>query len=1350
MIKNKFLFTIGLSLILFFAFSFSSMAQESAGMNFKDMPDNWSTKALQNAVNNGLLLGSDGMIKPNEKLTRSQMAALIVRAFGAADQGDLSVFTDVSKTKWYYAEMSKAYRMGIVNGYAGRLNPDSLITRQEACVIIARAFKLEPAKSADKPFSDAAAVADWAKGDVYGAVNSGYMQGYNGKLDPKGYITRAQFAQILDNCIAQYINKPGEYTAVSEGSIMINAPGVTLKNLTVQGDLIIGDGVGDGDVTMDNVKVTGKVVARGGGVNSIKIIGNSNINEIVIARVNGEIRVFVDGAVVDTIQTDGGDDVIIEGNVGKLIMTADDIKVTVKNAEIASVQIEGSGTSITASAGSSIKAVVVNGVGAVIEGAGKVESVQANANNITVNTAGTAVTARQGTTGVVAGTKPVSAGDSVVTGASSNTGSSNSSGSSGSVTAPTIIGITSGAAVTGAAPTWTDASGTTSSAKLNDENYSKGTPITDPGAYTLTVTASNASGQTASTTVSFTIYEPDGTAELPFPVLTAGDLNAIRGGGDPGHAGWDLSDSYIQFADIDLSGYSTGSGWDPVGDGANPFYGSFNGNGYIIKNLYIYRTSEYNNGLFGDINGASIEKVTVINADVAGGYYTGGIAGYVENGSTISACSVSGDIMAEGDAGGIAGGFNESTISNCYAAGNVSAWDGYAGGLVGYQDAGTIEYSYAAANVSSNDCVGGLVGYNYGTVAGSNYVLGGSVICSNENFSYGGYTSFGRIAGHNYGSCAGTVVPGLKFYVNPIDADGQSFSGTTGVNGTDAAGTISYTGWDFTSIWKNGSGGKPVFAWQTADAPDVPLIRGVGDRGTFYTVAPSWTTEAGVTYTAAVSSGGIEAAYISGSTIDTDGTYLLTVTATKASNGLKSTASVEFIINHTVPGMTISGVADGGIYNVALPIPNFDSPVRCEAMLSTDGGITYVTYNDGLLAEDGITDYIYKVTTIALTYPEASSQVSFTVNGAGTETKPFVIRSADDLLMSDNKWNGSVPWGSYGGSILSPMYYQLENDIDLTAIDFTPLGGSGAFCGVFDGGGHTISNLTINKPSDNKIGLFSSNKGTITNLTLTNVSVAGIEMIGGMVGQNQGTVSGCAISGTVSGEDRIGGLIGYNDASAEVINCSSSVDVNASGYQGGGLVGANLGLVQNCTASGSVTGNRDLGGLAGINGSDSVIIKSSATGSVISSTAGDSTWGKSIGGLVGDNNGSVTRSYATGPVVDQGNVGTSSYAGGLAGYNGNDATISNCYAVGNVTGRKTVGGISGYNSGAISRCYATGIVGGESAVGGVAGDNGSYGTIPSCFEKKDVTMNQATYAGVGWDFDTVWTINEGSGYPTLR
>ena len=295
--------------------------------SFSDMPDNWATPALKSAIENGLLYGYDGKIMPDSPLTRAQMAAVITRAFGAVEEGDISSYSDVKETDWFASSIAKAYKMGIMQGYAGKMDPNSNITREQVFVILARALKLKPSDTINKTFLDINEISDWAKGEVYAMVNAGYVKGSNGKLNPKANITRAEFAQVMYNIIKQYIRAAGEYTEVTDGNIMVNVPGVTLKNVKINGDLIVGDGVDDGDLVLDNVTVKGRLIVRGGGVNSIIIIGGSVEGEVIIAKVDGNIRVSVeDDADVEVIVIDDGkDNVIVEGTVGTVVVNIPDI-----------------------------------------------------------------------------------------------------------------------------------------------------------------------------------------------------------------------------------------------------------------------------------------------------------------------------------------------------------------------------------------------------------------------------------------------------------------------------------------------------------------------------------------------------------------------------------------------------------------------------------------------------------------------------------------------------------------------------------------------------------------------------------------------------------------------------------------------------------------------------------------------------------------------------------------------------------------------------------------------------------------------------------------------------------------
>ena len=407
-------------------------------------------------MENGILTGFDGKIMPNSSLTRAQMAAVINKAFGAKDEASLSTYSDVSQKSWYYHQLAKAVRLGIISGDDNKLNPNQYVTREEVFAALAKLLKLTATDNTvlDR-YSDKTAISHWAIDGVAALVSAGYITGTNGKINPKKNISRAEFAQVMDNVIKNYIRTEGTYNKDFNGNVIINVPGVTLKNMKITGDLIIGDGVGDGEVTLDTVTVIGRTVVRGGGENSIKIIGKSNIQNIIVARIDGTVRVYAeDGISVGELIVDGSDDVIVEGTFNNLTIKSSDIVVKANNSTIHSVQANGENSNIvasgstditkitvdaknvtiTASEGTKIGGVVANSEGTNVNGAGKVERVAANANNIKVTTAGTSVSAALGTSGVTAGASLVAAGStSTVTGENTGTTSGNNSqgGSSG-------------------------------------------------------------------------------------------------------------------------------------------------------------------------------------------------------------------------------------------------------------------------------------------------------------------------------------------------------------------------------------------------------------------------------------------------------------------------------------------------------------------------------------------------------------------------------------------------------------------------------------------------------------------------------------------------------------------------------------------------------------------------------------------------------------------------------------------------------------------------------------------------------------------------------------------------------
>lgn len=252
------------------------LATSAFAQTFIDMPQNWTTTALENAVKNGLLKGDGERILPDDNITRAEMAAIIVRAFGATEKADIDQYVDVEKDKWYYEELSKAVAMGAFQGDGNKMTPQVNITFQECFTVLSQVFHLEyhePDLSVLNQFSDGDQVAGWAQGFAARIVQNGYWDGIDGQLLPTTYITRSQFAVLMDNFIQAYIDEPGDYTELPAGNVMIRTPDVNLADVTTDGDIILGEGCGESDITLDNVTCD-TLLIRGG--NTISVGGNYN------------------------------------------------------------------------------------------------------------------------------------------------------------------------------------------------------------------------------------------------------------------------------------------------------------------------------------------------------------------------------------------------------------------------------------------------------------------------------------------------------------------------------------------------------------------------------------------------------------------------------------------------------------------------------------------------------------------------------------------------------------------------------------------------------------------------------------------------------------------------------------------------------------------------------------------------------------------------------------------------------------------------------------------------------------------------------------------------------------------
>ena len=280
--------------------------------DFKDYDRTaWYAEAVSAAVDNGLLYGKSAtVIDPNGDMTRAEMAAIINRSFGCYKTADISQYKDVAKSKWYYKDVALAVQMGTYNGRSSSaMAPDAPISRQEAMTVVARALELDYdsySKTDLSTFSDRSEISNWALPYVRAMVGADYIHGRGKILAPLDNITRAEFAQIFYNIIGTYIVSKGTYDKDIKGSVLIRTDDVELKNLTVDGDLIVGCGAADGKIVLDNVTVKGRLLVWGGGTKAVYCNNGTNMPEVVVARVDDAVKVIYDRdstlAVIDTIK----------------------------------------------------------------------------------------------------------------------------------------------------------------------------------------------------------------------------------------------------------------------------------------------------------------------------------------------------------------------------------------------------------------------------------------------------------------------------------------------------------------------------------------------------------------------------------------------------------------------------------------------------------------------------------------------------------------------------------------------------------------------------------------------------------------------------------------------------------------------------------------------------------------------------------------------------------------------------------------------------------------------------------------------------------------------------------------
>ncbi|MCT8124554.1 filamentous hemagglutinin N-terminal domain-containing protein [Alishewanella sp. BS5-314] len=859
---------------------------------------------------------------------------------------------------------------------------------------------------------------------------------------------------------------------------------------------------------------------------------------------------------------------------------------------------------------------------------------------------------------------------------------------------------------------------------------------------------------------------------------------------------------------INTVDWDSGAGFKPIGQGFPFVRGSFNGLGNTIDNLFINRPDEDRVGIFGTYvsvfpGGAEVQplisNIGIRNANVTGGRETGIFAGYASLSfdRSLSAVNVfsSGQVTGTSKVGGLFGQWGGKHAEHLYSRANVQGSGEGIGGLIGYWDSGSLsqvfatgdvnasagasrvggligdidgtqglKQSHATGNVTSDptnsESVGGLIGFMYeteilqsfatGNVHGQNNV--GGLIGYNNNYgtrevrdSYAignvngvdkvggfiGYSNESRVV-NSYSVGQVTVAPGgirgglIAFEDNSNAIISNSFWNVTtsgiGSSGqtSGSAGGLGKTTAQMSDIltFRGSNPNAPIWNIVAADiAGPYPQLRWSTEIGgssvwvipfsMLYSVFSDVILQTGGTFSAQQGSGSLtldngQLTFASGnislSQAQIDAGYL----AEDFKAGAKILSQSDMLITQAFEWSDFAlSLEAGGDILVNAPIV-----ARGNSTLNLDVGFDGSQYSDDKLLKMRLNPQTDSFSG-SIKFKDAQGDLRggegiLTINGqAYTLINRIGTDHTDTALGSLQGMQGDLNG-----------HYALAGNIDAAATfgwdsgaGFGPIGGSDTFRGSFNGLGNIIDNFYVNRPSLSDVGLFgvirpsSGTTRTISNVGFVNAEVTGLERVGVLAGRTRALIGSRDLlihnvfsTGSVTGQRNVGGLTGRLGVK-QASDIYSRVDVN------GSVLDVNL-------ANGEIY---SVGGLSGgwDNGNLHRVFSTGDVTAINVSPVSGQEYVEAVGGLFGYTLDAyeLRNAYATGNVITP-NAPFSQSVGGLIGQL--DATsIWESFATGNVVGGQAVGGLIGlaYPNIAIeiTNSYAQGNVSGVEAVGGFIG-----------------------------------------------
>lgn len=323
--KTSFLFLVMFTVLFTGAFSYA---------NFSDVQGHWGEKCINKWAENGVINGfEDGTVHPNDDITRAEFVTIINKILKFNEKSK-ETFNDVNEKAWYAEEFAKARQAGYLIEFEGNLaKPTEKLNREQAATMLYKALQLTADKSTKvRQFTDEQSIPSYALQSIRVLSAEGVINGYpDGTFKPSNVIKRVEAIKMMDNIFKGYYNKKGTYENENiKGSAIINTSDVVLKNVKIDGNLYLAEGIGEGEVTLNNVVVTGKTFINGGGENSIYFV-DTTIDELVVNKANGKVRLVSKGkSNIDSVTLKSGAK-LEENNVVK---TCDGFKNIIISSEV--------------------------------------------------------------------------------------------------------------------------------------------------------------------------------------------------------------------------------------------------------------------------------------------------------------------------------------------------------------------------------------------------------------------------------------------------------------------------------------------------------------------------------------------------------------------------------------------------------------------------------------------------------------------------------------------------------------------------------------------------------------------------------------------------------------------------------------------------------------------------------------------------------------------------------------------------------------------------------------------------------------------------------------------------------